>query len=130
MKKFLFLFIFLGSANYSIIYGEELKVTAKHGGILQKTENVYLEVVQDKDKTKANIYITGHDRKKIDDKSLSLSAIAHIKGKQYPIELSYENDHYSTSPVNTYLHGEKNYVLMLTISFSGKVEKANFPLGK
>lgn len=131
MKKYqLLLFILVGLIHLSLVQGNEIEVSAKHGGILQKTENVFLEVVQDKDKAKAHIYITGHDHKNIVDKSLSLSAIAHIKGKQYPIALSYENDHYSTSPVNSYLHGEKNYVLMLTISFSGKVEKVSFPLEK
>ncbi len=102
----------------------ELK--AVHGGIVKKTNNAILEVVQDKERT--SIYITGHDRKTITDKKLSLSAIAQVNGKEYPLTLSFENDHYSASPANSYLHKEKNFVLMLTISFSGKVDKASFHL--
>jgi hypothetical protein len=99
---------------------------AKHGGIVKKTNNAVLEVVQDKEHT--SIYITGHDHKNITDKQLSLSAIAQIDGKQYPLQLSFANNHYSVSPANSYLHKEKNFVLMLTISFSGSVDRASFNL--
>jgi hypothetical protein len=102
----------------------ELK--ANHGGIVKKTTNAILEVVQEKERT--SIYITGHDHKNITDKKLSLSAIAQINGKEYPLSLNFENDHYSASPANSYLHKEKNFVLMLTISFSGKVDRASFHL--
>jgi len=100
--------------------------TAKHGGIVKKTNNHILEVVQDKEHT--SIYITGHDHKNITDKQLSLSAIAQIGGKQYPLQLSFANNHYSVDPANTYLHKEKNFVLLLTISFSGTVDRASFNL--
>ncbi|RPJ74295.1 MAG: hypothetical protein EHM20_10845 [Alphaproteobacteria bacterium] len=102
------------------------ELTAKHGGIVKKTSNAFLEVVQEKERT--SIYITGHDHKNITDKKLSLSAIAHVNGKKFPVQLSFENDHYSASPVNSYLHKENNYVLMLTISFSGTVDRADFNL--
>jgi hypothetical protein len=99
---------------------------AKHGGVIKKTSNAILEVVQDKEHT--SIYITGHDHKNITDKQLSLSAIAQIDGKQYPLQLSFSNNHYSVNPANSYLHKEKNFVLMLTITFSGTVDRASFNL--
>lgn len=106
---------------------EELpEFTAKHGGIVKKTSKAFLEVVQEKERT--SIYITGHDHKNITDKKLSLSAIAHVNGKDYPVQLSYSNDHYSASPANSYLQKENNYVLKLTISFSGTVDRVNFNL--
>jgi hypothetical protein len=101
-------------------------LVAPHGGIIKKTSSSFLEVVQDKEHT--NIYITGHDFKTISDKKLSLSAIALVNGREYPMQLSYENNHYSAKPANTYLHKENNFVLLLTITFAGKTDKARFNL--
>ena len=126
MKKYLFAFAIMFFSTIAICLEEPAEITAKHGGIVKKTSNAFLEVVQDKERT--SIYITGHDHKNISDKKLSLSAIANIDGKQYPLQLSYENDHYSASPANSYMHKEKNFVLMLSISFSGKVDRASFNL--
>jgi hypothetical protein len=107
---------------------EEIEYKAKHGGIIKKTENTFLEIVHNNDKT--DIYITGHDHRNIADKELSLSAIAQVNGKNYPVTLKLENDHYSASPANSYLHKENNFVLMLTISFSGTVDRATVHLGR
>lgn len=127
MNKYLITFysaLILSSQLFAV---EELpEFTAKHGGIVKKTSKAFLEVVQEKERT--NIYITGHDHKNITDKKLSISAIAHVNGKEYPVQLSYSNDHYSASPANTYLQKENNYVLKLTISFSGTVDRVNFDL--
>ncbi|MDO9180813.1 MAG: hypothetical protein Q7U04_00325, partial [Bacteriovorax sp.] len=98
--------------------------SAKHGGLVKKTSNAVFELVQDKEHT--NVYITGHDSKTISDKKLSLSAIARINGKEYPMQLSYQNDHYSINPANSYLHKENNYVLMLTVTFAGSADKVDF----
>lgn len=105
---------------------EKAELKSLHGGLVKKINNAFLEVVQEKEHT--SIYITGRDHKNITDKKLSLSAIAKINGKDYPMQLSFENDHYSTRPANSYLHKENNYVLMLTISFPGSKEKVNFDL--
>lgn len=126
MKKY-FLLAFIALTSLAVVALEDQpEFAAKHGGIVKKTTNAFLEVVQDKDRT--SIYITGHDHKNITDQKLSLSAIANVNGKQYPVKLSFENDHYSTGPANSYLHAEKNHVLMLTISFSGTVDRAAFKL--
>jgi hypothetical protein len=101
-------------------------LVAPHGGIIKKTSNSFLEVVQDKEHT--SIYITGHDHKNITDQKLSLSAIALVNGKKYPMQLSFENDHYAARPANSYLHKENNFVLLLTITFSGKTDKTSFKL--
>lgn len=129
MKKYLFaqsLILLLSTQLFAL--DDVQTMTAQHGGIVKETRNAILEVVQEKERT--SIYITGHDHKNITDKKLSLSAIATTaNGKKYPVQLSFENDHYSASPANSYLHKEKNYVLMLTISFSGTVDRASFNLG-
>ena len=131
MKKYLFALItsgcFVALLSCQLLALDELpEFTAKHGGIVRKTNNAFLEVVQDKEQT--SIYITGHDHKNITDKKLTLSAIAQVDGKEYPVKLSLENDHYSASPANSYLRKEKNFVLMLTISFSGTIDRASFSL--
>ena len=129
MKKYLFTLGSILLLSWQLKAVDDVaEVTAKHGGIVKKTSNAILEVVQEKERT--SIYITGHDHKNITDKKLSLKAIAKANGKEYPVQLSFENDHYSANPANSYLHKEKNYVLMLTISFSGTVDRASFPLGK
>ena len=124
MKKYCFALLFFSFISNAQEKANEL--VAKHGGIVKKTNNAFLEVVQNNERT--SIYITGHDHKNITDKKLSLKAIANVNGKEFPLNLSFENDHYSASPANSYLHKEKNYVLMLTISFSGSLDKANFNL--
>ncbi len=127
MKKYLFALCSVLVLSMQLPAQESLpELTAKHGGIVKKTSKAFLEVVQEKERT--SIYITGHDHKNITDKKLSLSAIAHVNGKEYPVQLSYENDHYSASPANSYLQKENNYVLKLTISFSGTVDRVNFNL--
>lgn len=127
MKKLLLALTSLFFISSSLLALEELpEFTAKHGGIVKKTNNAILEVVHEKERT--SIYITGHDHKNITDKKLSLSAMAHVNGKQYPVQLSFQDNHYSAKPANTYMHKEKNYVLMLTISFSGTVDRVSFDL--
>lgn len=128
MKKLLItLCLCLAPALSQLMAIEEMPaITSKHGGIVKKTKNAILELVQDNDRT--SIYITGHDHKNITDKKLSLAAIAHVDGRQFPVKLSFENDHYSVSPANSYMKPEKNHVLMLTITISGTVDRASFDL--
>lgn len=127
MKKYWFTSFYIATLSFQLLAVENsVEFSAQHGGIIKKTDNAFLEIVHEKEHT--NIYITGHDHKNINDKILSLSAIAQVNGKKYPMRLSFKNDHYSASPANSYLHKENNFVLMLTISFSGKVDRANFNL--
>jgi hypothetical protein len=127
MKKPFLITLFFMILSLPLFSADELpELRAKHGGIVKKIDNAFLEVVQEKEYTR--IYITGHDHKNIADKNLSLLATAQVNGKSYPMRLNFENDHYSASPANSYLHKEKNFVLMLTISFSGTVDRANFSL--
>jgi hypothetical protein len=127
LKKYLYvlcLFILtIAQAQENI---PELK--ASHGGLVKKTNNAILEVVQDKEHT--SVYITGHDHKNITDDKLSLSAIARIGGKEYPMHISVENDHYSVGPANSYMHKERNMVLMLTVKLPNSIDRATFNLGR
>jgi hypothetical protein len=107
---------------------QEAIMKAKHGGLVKKTNNAIIEVVQDQEHT--SIYITGHDHKNMTNEKLSLSAIARIGNKEFPMQLSFENDHYSARPANSYMHKERNMVLMLTVKFPNSVDRATFNLGK
>jgi hypothetical protein len=118
--------LFSGLVHSESEMNNNAEIFSARGGLVKKTKSATLEVIHQKERT--SIYITGHDHKNITDKKLSLSAIALIKGKEYPIELSYENDHYSASPANSYLRKEKNFVLMITITLPSSKEKAEFHL--
>lgn len=128
MKKLLIILplLFSGIIQAESVMNDQAEIFSAHGGLVKKTKSAVLEVVHQKERT--SIYITGHDHKNITDKKLSLSAIALIKGKEYPLELSYENDHYSASPANSYLRKEKNFVLMLTITLPSSKERASFEI--
>lgn len=128
MKKYLCALMVIVSLSTFGQDSEEAILKAKHGGIVKKTSNAILEVVQEKERT--SIYITGRDHKNITDQKLSLSAIARIGNKEYPLQISYENDHYSAKPANSYMHDERNMVLMLTIKFPNKIDRATFNLGR
>lgn len=128
MKRYLCALLTLLAFSSYAEDATEATLKAQHGGIIKKTSNAILEVVQDKEHT--SIYITGRDHKNITDQKLSLSAIARIGNKEYPLQISYENDHYSAKPANTYMHDERNMVLMLTIKFPNSVDRATFNLGR
>jgi hypothetical protein len=128
LKKLIIILTLLAS-NFILAQADmndQAEIYSARGGLVKKTKSALLEVVHQKERT--SIYITGHDHKNITDKKLSLSAIALVKGREYPIELSYENDHYSANPANSYLHKEKNFVLMLTITLPTGKEKAQFDI--
>lgn len=127
MKMFLCALLFFSTTVFAND-AEEAIMKAKHGGLVKKTSNAIFEVVQDKEHT--SIYITGHDHKNLTDQKLSISAIARIGDKEYPLQLSYENDHYSARPANSYMRDERNMVLMLTVKFPNSVDRATFHLGK
>ena len=122
----IFSILFLGNQAFSEEYDSGF--TAQHGGVIKKTNNGFLEYVEEKDR--ASVYFTGHDHKNVTNDKLSLSAIAMVNGKKYPVQLSFENDHYSISPANSYMHKEKTSLLVFTISFSGSVDRASFETKK
>jgi hypothetical protein len=104
-------------------------INSMHGGMVKKTDTALIEFVATPEK--ANLYITDPNKKNLVSDKLSISAIANIKGKEVPLNVSFENDHYSLSPYST-IKEENNYVVSFTISFPlpGKTEKASFKVGK
>ena len=125
MKFFIFLLLIS-----STIYADDVDVIkSMYGGVAKKTDTATIEFVQTKDQ--GNLYITGPQKNNMANQKLSVSAIANINGKEYPLILNYENDHYSLSPYAK-LKDEKNFVLSFTISFPfpGKTEKAVFKIAK
>lgn len=123
--KTLFLFLTLSLSPMLFATDQELEIKANHGGIVKKITKGVLEVVHNKEKT--NIYVRGVDHKDLMDRKLTINAIAHVKGKEFPLKLSLENNIYSVSPAS-YLKEEKNFILKLSISFDGKVENTQFHL--
>jgi hypothetical protein len=128
--KLKLLVFFLSCVAFAFAFANDLEVINNlHGGLAKKTDSAIIEFVQSGEK--ANVYITGHDKKNLANQKLSITAIANIKGKEFPMNLSYENDHYSLTPYEK-LKYEKNFVVSFTISFPlpGKVEKTSFTVGK
>ncbi|MBC7714882.1 MAG: hypothetical protein H7177_16160 [Rhizobacter sp.] len=101
----------------------ETSLKSLHGGIVKKTSNSFIEVVQEDGKTE--IFVTGHDYKSIVDSKLGLKANAEVKGKTLPLELAIEKDHYL---VSTDLKKEKHFKLNVLIKNTPKEEKASFAL--
>jgi hypothetical protein len=101
----------------------ETSLKSMHGGIVKKTSNSFIEVVQEEGQTE--IYVTGHDYKSIVDSKLSLKATAEIKGKNQPLDLKIEKDHYI---VATDLKKEKHFKLNVVIKNADKEEKTSFAL--
>ncbi len=96
-----------------------------HGGIIKKISNGILEIVNKNEQT--DIYLHSKNLKDPIDRRLVLNAIAHVKGRDYPLELSFENQVYSIKPTR-YLKNEKNYILKLSISFDGIVENTQIEI--
>ncbi|MDD4976038.1 MAG: hypothetical protein PHY93_16910 [Bacteriovorax sp.] len=94
-----------------------------HGGIVKKTSNSFIEVVQEEGKTE--IFVTGHDYKNIVDSKLAIKASAETKGKNLPLDLAIEKDHYL---VTTDLKKEKHFKLNVFIKNAAKEDKASFAL--
>ncbi len=104
-------------------------INSLHGGMVKKTDNAVVEFVQSEEKPK--VYIRDSAKNNLANQKLSINGIAKIGDKEYPLNLTYENDHYSMSPFEK-LKKEKNYVLSFTISFPfpKKAENAIFVIGK
>ena len=98
--------------------------TAKslHGGIVKKTANTYVEVLQDE---QIEIYISNHDYKNFITPKLEVSAFADIKGKKLPLKLESKGTHFI---VATDLKKEKHFKLNVVIKNNKKDESAVFPL--
>ena len=101
----------------------ETSLKSIHGGIVKKTSNTFIEVVQEDGKTE--VYVTGHDYKNIVDQKLGLKANAEVKGKKLVLELAVVQDHYL---LLTDLKKEKHFKLNVLLNISGKQEKASFAL--
>ena len=101
---------------------QRLKV---YGGVVKKTKNTYVEVLQDE---KIEIYVSDHDYKSlVGSTKLSLKATADVKGKKIPLTLQLNKNNYI---VSTDLSKEKHFKLFVELIVNGKEETATFPLEK
>ena len=101
----------------------ETSLKSLHGGIVKKTSNAFIEVLQQEGKTE--IYVTGHDYKNIVDAKLPLKAVAELKDKSLTLGLAIVKDHYL---VTTDLKKEKHFKLVVHIINANKEENASFAL--
>lgn len=93
-----------------------------HGGIVKKTKNTYVEILQDET---IDIYISNHDYKNIVNSNLKVSVGATVKNKKIPIQLEYKENHIR---VISDLKKEKHFKLTIKLLIEGKDESVVFPL--
>jgi hypothetical protein len=101
---------------------ETVGAKSLHGGVVKKSKNVFVEVVQDEN---IEIYITDHAYKNAISSHMPVSAYADVKGKKIPLKIESHNSNYI---VTTDLKKEKHFKLNVVIKFNGKDEKVVFPL--
>lgn len=93
-----------------------------HGGIVKKSKNVFVEVIQDEN---IEFYITDHDYKNLISVKLPVSAFAEVKGKKIPLKLESQA---TKIIVLTDLKKEKHFKLHVVVKLNGKDEEVVFPL--
>ncbi|MDO9182704.1 MAG: hypothetical protein Q7U04_09860 [Bacteriovorax sp.] len=125
--KFKFVILFLGISLSTVSLAHEghseTSLKSIHGGIVKKTSNAFIEILQEDGKIE--IFVTGHDYKNIIVPKLAFSATAQTKTKSIPLVLLVENDHYI---VANDLKNEKHFKLNIVLRKSGKEEKTSFAL--
>ena len=96
---------------------------APHGGLIQGSEHLYLELVSSSDGIK--IYPLDHDMKAVSVADVKLEGTATLpkKGKGVPVKFSTEKDSFAAKVA---VNGAHRYTLDLTVSHKGKKEKVKF----
>ena len=99
-------------------------VKSLYGGIVKKTKNSFVEVLQDE---AIEIYVSNHDYKSLVGPKLDIKAVADIKGKKLPLKLEMKKSNYI---ILTDLSKEKHFKLNVILKIDGKDETVTFPLEK
>lgn len=123
-KKVLLAMVFVLSAfSLHAHEGHETSaVKSLHGGIVKKSKNVFVEVVQDE---KIEIYVTDHNYKNLIAPGFTVLASAEVKGKKIPLKLVPNQNNLT---VDTDLKKEKHFKLNVSVKINGKDEEVSFPL--
>lgn len=97
-------------------------VQAPHGGVVQGTRELYLELVNDASGIK--LYPLTHDLAPIAPKEITLTGSAQAPKKaKVPVKLSVVEDHFEGK---IDMKGAYRYTLELSVGYKGKKEKASF----
>ena len=98
-------------------------IAAPHGGIIQGTDHLYLELVNDASGLK--LYPITHDMTAIPVKEIKLTATAMVpkKSKKEIVILTPEDDHFSGKYD---AKGAHRYSLNVSLTYKGKKEKVTF----
>lgn len=97
--------------------------TAPHGGVIQGTDHMYLELVASGDDVK--LYPLDHEMKAIALAQVKVDAKATFpkKAKGEPVKFSVEGDAFAAK---IKANGAHRYTLDVSVSHDGKNEKAKF----
>lgn len=98
-------------------------IAAPHGGIVQGTNQLYLELVPSTDGVK--IYPMDHDAKPVAVSDIKLEGTAAFpkKAKADPVKFAPEGDAFVAKVESK---GAHRYTLNLNVEYKGKKEKAKF----
>lgn len=97
-------------------------IQAPHGGAVQGTSQLYLELVNDA--TGIKLYPLTHDLGPISPNEVTLMATAQApKKKKEPVKFAATDDHFEGT-INTM--GSYRYTLELMTTYKGKKEKVSF----
>jgi hypothetical protein len=123
-KSFIVLIFSLFSLQLMAHEGHET-ATAKslHGGMVKKSKNAYVEVLQEEGKIE--IYISSHDYKNLISPELNVEAFAETKGSKIPLKL---RPTVKFIEVVTDLKKEKHFKLSVVLKMKGTAESVVFPL--
>lgn len=122
---FALLLTFVLSPLTSISHEGHETGTAKSlfGGVVKKTPNSFIEVLQEEGKVE--IYVSGHDYKSLVSPRLMITAVADVKGKKIPLKLNVTSKNIL---VVTDLKKEKHFKLIITLKINNNDESVTFPL--
>lgn len=103
---------------------ESAGLKSLYGGVVKKSPNAFVEVVQEEGKIE--IYISNHEYQNIIASKLALSSFAEVKGKKIPLKLKKMDNHFE---VINELKKEKHFKLNVSFKLgSNSEETVVFPL--
>lgn len=126
-KKVIAMLISLFVASVSVAHEGHDKspgtMAAPHGGIVQGTSHIYLELVTNSNGVQ--VYAFDHDMKPVSTKDVKLEGTATLpkKGKGEPVKFSTEGEAF-VAKVDA--KGAHRYLLDLSVTHGGKKEKIKF----
>lgn len=120
----LIIFSFLFSTHLFAHEGHaDVSAKSQHGGVIKKTENYYVEVLQDEKSW--SVFVMDHFYKITSPSKMTISGELEVKNLKKGISLKQSEDHYTFTDG---LKNEKHFKLNLKLNNQNKTEQVSFNL--